>query len=135
MTDQPDDVAYFAPLDESECLALLRTADVGRVAWAAAEGITVMPVNFRVDGRTVVFHTGAGSPLAALLETTVVGFQVDEIDPESRIGWTVLVRGTTGAADPAAESVSWVPDGRDVGIAITPTSFGGRVVSGRGSEA
>lgn len=130
MTEQPDDAAYFAPIDDAECAALLRSADVGRVAWSGPEGISIMPVNYSVHEDRVVFHTAAGSPLAALVEPTEVGFQVDEIDHEARVGWTVLARGTTGPAE-VRPPVSWVPDDRRVGIAITVASLGGRVVSGR----
>lgn len=129
MTNNPGDSGYFATLDEQECRKLLAPGGVGRVAWQSDEGIMVMPVNYRVIGSRIVFHTSRNGALAALLDPTTVGFQVDEIDAETHVGWTLLVRGTTGPAE-GLESVSWVPDGRRVGVAIDADFYGGRVVSG-----
>lgn len=129
MTTNPSSEGYFASLDEAECRKLLSQAVVGRVAWQSPVGINVLPVNYRIiDGR-IVFHTSKAGPLAALLEPTSVGFQVDEIDSEAAVGWTLLVRGTSSPAV-GLESVSWVPDGRHVGVAVTVDWVGGRVVSG-----
>jgi hypothetical protein len=72
--------------------------------------------------------------LATLLDATDVSFQVDEIDKESAIGWTVLARGATAPADAAAKSISWVEGDRTVGIAIEVSVLAGRVVSGTKSE-
>ncbi len=132
MTSNPEDDGYFAPLDAAECRKLLATGSVGRVAWQSASGINVLPVNYRILEEHVVFHTSRTGTLAALLQPTKVGFQVDEIDLEAAVGWTLLVRGTTGPAV-GLDSISWVPDGRHVGVAIALEWLGGRVVSGRPS--
>ena len=129
MTTNEDGTGYFASLDEAECRKLLASGSVGRVAWQTKAGINVLPVNYRVIDDRIVFHTSEGGPLAALLYPTSVGFQVDEIDAEAAVGWTLLVRGTTSHAM-GLESVSWVPDGRHVGVAIALEWLGGRVVSG-----
>ncbi|MDO5737223.1 MAG: pyridoxamine 5'-phosphate oxidase family protein [Propionibacteriaceae bacterium] len=129
MTTRAGDGGYFSSLDEAECRKLLASSVVGRVAWETPEGINVLPVNHRVVGDRIVFHTSLNGPLSTLLEPTRVGFQVDEIDAETAVGWTLLVRGTTGPAV-GLESVSWVPDGRRVGVAITFEWISGRVVSG-----
>lgn len=130
MTTDPADVNYFTRLDADECWALLAEADVGRVAWVAADGISVVPVNFRVVERTIVFHTSEESFLALLAEPTEVAFQVDEIDGETATGWSVLVRGRSGLAGPGAVSTSWLDGREDLGLAITRTTIAGRVVSG-----
>ncbi len=129
MTSNPVDDGYFASLDDAECRKLLASCSVGRVAWQSSTGINVMPVNYRVLENHVVFHTSQVGPLASLLQPTHVGFQVDEIDVEAAVGWTLLVRGTTGPAV-GLDSISWVPDGRHVGVAIALEWLGGRVVSG-----
>lgn len=129
MTTNSDSDGYFASLDEAECRKLLSQGVVGRVAWQTDAGINVLPVNYRLVEDHVVFHTSDSGPLAALLEPSRVGFQVDEIDPEAAVGWTLLVRGTSSPAV-GLESVSWVPDGRHVGVAISLDWVGGRVVSG-----
>ena len=129
MTSNSGIDGYFNALDEAECRKLLETGSVGRVAWESVEGINVMPVNYRVLENHVVFHTSATGALSSLLQPTAAGFQVDEIDVEAAVGWTLLVRGTTGPAV-GLDSISWVPDGRHVGVAIAMEWLGGRVVSG-----
>lgn len=129
MTD-PNQVSYFSRLEAEECWRLLAEAEVGRVAWTADDGISIVPVNFRLEGHTVVFHTAPTSMLARLAEGAEVAFQADEIDRDSAIGWSVLVRGRTSAAEGEAPNVSWLDGSRTLGIAITPTTISGRVVSG-----
>jgi uncharacterized protein len=53
-----------------------------------------VPVNFvLVEGR-VVFRTAYGTTFrAAVLSDRPISFQVDEIDPARRLGWSVLVQG------------------------------------------
>ncbi|GAA4888806.1 hypothetical protein GCM10025789_01400 [Tessaracoccus lubricantis] len=129
MTD-PQQVTYFSRLEGEECWALLSEAVVGRIAWQGADGIVVVPVNYQVVDRAIVFHTDVESSLAKLSDGRSLSFQVDEIDPDTAIGWSVLVRGTGGLADPAVANTSWLDDDNTVGIAITVTSIDGRVVSG-----
>lgn len=123
-----DDVTYFEALSPEECRNLLETARVGRVAWQTDAGINVLPVNFHLRQGAIVFHTSARSALAALQEPTAASFQTDDIDLDSAIGWSVLVRGTTS---PVSDGVpeSWAPDAT-VGIAISTDWLAGRVVSG-----
>ena len=129
MTSNPGSDGYFTSLDEEECRRLLALGTVGRVAWQSSTGINVLPVNYMLLDEHVVFHTSRTGVLARLLEPTAVGFQVDEIDVETAVGWSLLVRGTTGPAR-GLDSISWVPDGRHVGVAIALEWLGGRVVSG-----
>ncbi|WP_052460059.1 pyridoxamine 5'-phosphate oxidase family protein [Tessaracoccus massiliensis] len=129
MTD-PQQVTYFNTLDAGECWALLGETEVGRIAWQGGDGIVVVPVNYRVIDRSIVFHTADGSGLSKLADGRQVSFQADEIDRESAIGWSVLVRGTATPADPAVVNTSWLEGERTVGVAITATSIDGRVVSG-----
>ena len=128
MTSIPDNLAYFSSLDSDECLRLLSEARVGRVIWNAPDGLSALPVNHELIDGGVNFCTTLGSPLAALTEPTVVAFQVDQIDPETRVGWSVLLRGTSGTTDGDA-TASWVPGRRGVGVRIVPDKVTGRVMS------
>lgn len=80
-------------LDVSRCLQLLEDHHVGRVALNDPAGPLVFPVNYTVDGGTVVFRTTMGTKLAAAEEHEAVAFQVDHVDPDRHLGWSVLVRG------------------------------------------
>jgi nitroimidazol reductase NimA-like FMN-containing flavoprotein (pyridoxamine 5'-phosphate oxidase superfamily) len=88
-------------LTTEECLDLLATASVGRVAVALPGGApVVVPVNFALDGAVIVFRTDPGSKLEALREHPA-SFQVDIIDPFHRTGWSVLVQGFAYETSPA----------------------------------
>lgn len=129
MTNQ-DAVTYYEVLDPDECLNLLMSAELGRIAWDNGAGLSIAPVNFRYREGQIVFHTKPGTALSRLVDPADVAFLVDDIDAEEALGWSVLVRGATGAAPEDARSASWLVDGRTVGIAIDPRSIDGRVVSG-----
>lgn len=127
-----DDVTYFAALEPEECRNLLESGRIGRVAWSTEEGINVLPVNYRMLDGQIVFHTAEGTVLSKLLAPTPVSFQVDDIDVDAAVGWSILVRGVTSWAQaPAPES--WAPSAR-VGIAISTEWLGGRVISGTPKE-
>lgn len=81
-------------LPHDECLQLLTTHAVGRVAWNGPQSPTVLPVNFVVDGDEIWFRTNAHSSLSQEVDDLPVAFQVDDVDEFTRSGWSVLVRGT-----------------------------------------
>jgi nitroimidazol reductase NimA-like FMN-containing flavoprotein (pyridoxamine 5'-phosphate oxidase superfamily) len=77
-------------LDRRQCLRLLATGSIGRVVFTESAMPAAQPVNYLLDDEEVVFRTHNGSKLAAASRHHVVAFQVDEIDVDSRSGWTVL---------------------------------------------
>ncbi len=130
-TDPGQEVTYFSRLDADECWALLGESQVGRIAWAGADGIAITPVNFRLHGHTIVFQTAEGGSLAGLIEPTEVAFQVDDIDGEAVVGWSVMVQGVTRSGQAEREGhISWLDGDRPVWIAITAGAVDGRVMSG-----
>jgi nitroimidazol reductase NimA-like FMN-containing flavoprotein (pyridoxamine 5'-phosphate oxidase superfamily) len=66
----------------------------------------VVPVNYRFDGDTVLFHVVPGTKLAGA-DLSRVAFEVDEVAPDGHSGWSVLVQGIaydiTTALDAQAE--------------------------------
>lgn len=80
-------------LTREECLALLPTVPVGRLVFTQHALPAVVPVNFLLDHGRIVVRTGATSSLAAAVRNAVVAFQVDDINRESRCGWSVTVTG------------------------------------------
>ena len=124
------EVTYFERLDVPECLHLLRTGGVGRVVWQDDdEGLTVLPVNYRVIGDSVVFRTSAASTLVRLTRPTRVAFQVDEIERATAVGWSVLVRGMSGTCK-VRDVVSFLPRDPAIGVAVRIEEVTGRVMSG-----
>lgn len=86
----PAAIVELVELDEAACLRLLTKSEIGRVVFTDAALPAAQPVTYLLDGKEVVFRTGGGSKLAAATRGAVVAFQVDEIDPSTRTGWTVL---------------------------------------------
>lgn len=80
-------------LTEDDCWALLGSQEVGRLAWHGPEGISVVPVNYVAAGRQIRLNTTAYSSIARECDDSPVAFEVDAVDPETRSGWSVLVRG------------------------------------------
>jgi nitroimidazol reductase NimA-like FMN-containing flavoprotein (pyridoxamine 5'-phosphate oxidase superfamily) len=71
---------------------LLASQHLGRVVLIDGLGPAAFPVNYVMDGHTVLFRTDEGSKLDAALRGARVAFQVDGADEASRTGWSVLVR-------------------------------------------
>jgi nitroimidazol reductase NimA-like FMN-containing flavoprotein (pyridoxamine 5'-phosphate oxidase superfamily) len=80
-------------LDEDDCWDLLTTADVGRLAVVVGDDLEVFPVNFVVDGRTLVFRTGEGTKLAAATVAHSVVMEADGFDRSVGEAWSVVVKG------------------------------------------
>jgi uncharacterized protein len=80
-------------LDRDESLRLLGSAVLGRIAISSGALPAVLPVNFRFDGRRILFRTGVGTKLDAATDNAVVAFEVDEVDPATESGWSVVVTG------------------------------------------
>ena len=78
-------------IPSDECYRLLGTQEIGRIGVVADHYPLILPVNYRLDGTTVVIRTHPGTILRAA-EHANVTFEVDEIDRTSRSGWSVLIR-------------------------------------------
>jgi nitroimidazol reductase NimA-like FMN-containing flavoprotein (pyridoxamine 5'-phosphate oxidase superfamily) len=91
-------------IDRDECVRLLASQQVGRVAVTVPDAAPfVVPVNFVLDGEAVVFRSDSGTKLA-WLRSGPVSFEVDQINPIRREGWSVLVQGV------AYEATHWETD-------------------------
>ncbi len=88
-----DDVGFGLLLDRQQCLALLRTASLGRVIYTHRAMPAVRPVRFTVVDDAVVFAVPPGSPLYAGARDAVVAFEVDEIAADLGAGWYVSLLG------------------------------------------
>src|SRR5215475_3940251 len=79
-------------LSPAECYGLLEAGGIGRVGFAAADGIMMLPVNFAVTGKAIIFRT-APDTLLAVYANGRVSFEVDHLDEALREGWSVLLHG------------------------------------------
>jgi nitroimidazol reductase NimA-like FMN-containing flavoprotein (pyridoxamine 5'-phosphate oxidase superfamily) len=84
--------ATMQTIPSDECYRLLATQEIGRIGINAEHYPLILPVNYAVDGTTLVIRTRPGTILRAATHANVT-FEVDEIDRRTRSGWSVLVRG------------------------------------------
>jgi hypothetical protein len=80
-------------LGREECLNLLGTAGIGRLAYTEAALPAIRPVFFSLRAGSVVIPTQAGSPLVEAMRGAVVAFEADDYDDAERTGWSVTVVG------------------------------------------
>lgn len=80
-------------LDPDECWKLLAEAKVGRLAVLANGHPDVFPVNFTVDGPSLVFRTGAGTKQQSIAADSMVALEADALSAEFGLAWSVVVKG------------------------------------------
>jgi nitroimidazol reductase NimA-like FMN-containing flavoprotein (pyridoxamine 5'-phosphate oxidase superfamily) len=123
-------------LSPDECFDLLEPGGIGRVGFSSADGIVMLPVNFAMTAKGIVFRT-APDTLLALYADTQVSFQADHLDETLREGWSVLVQGHahTVTDERQVEHLQdrthlqpWAAGARDVYVRITPTRITGRCI-------
>jgi hypothetical protein len=90
-------------LAPDECYELLGATPVGRIGFLDAGSPVVLPVNFALDGRAVVFRSGPGSKLSAAILGQPVCFEVDAFDSFEHTGWSVVVKGVANSVNDSAE--------------------------------
>jgi len=121
-------------LSPAECFDLLEPGGVGRVGFTCADGIMMLPVNFAVTAKTIIFRT-APDTLLALYSGAQVGFEADRLDESLHAGWSVLVQGRAHEVrdERAVKQLQdrthlqpWAAGARDVYVRITPTRISGR---------
>ncbi|MEV5971472.1 pyridoxamine 5'-phosphate oxidase family protein [Streptomyces sp. NPDC051921] len=88
----------MAQLDRVEALRLLGTVSLGRIVFTQHALPAIRPVNHLMDGNDVIVQLHDGATLASIVAPTdaagvVVAYEADVIDPETHIGWSVVVTG------------------------------------------
>jgi nitroimidazol reductase NimA-like FMN-containing flavoprotein (pyridoxamine 5'-phosphate oxidase superfamily) len=121
-------------LSRDQCLTLLASAPVGRIIYTRRALPAVELVNFALDHGDIVIRTDRSGKLAAATRGAVVAFEADQLDLDTRSGWSVT------AVGPAAEVTDpdelarlrtiglkpWAPGARDHFIRISPVMLNGR---------
>src|SRR2546430_13894797 len=98
------DPAPVEKLDRATCMRLLGSVPVGRIAYSADAMPAIQPVNYTLDGDTIVIRTVSSAKLAAARRREIVAFEGGEIDPANAAGSSVLVGGTATAITAPAET-------------------------------
>jgi len=128
-------IATLEPLTRADCWELLATAEFGRVGLLVDGRSEILPVNYAIDGETILFRTGEGSALNQA-SLCIVAFEADHIDPTTHAGWSVMVQGVArdigDAIDPTSERlrrltlITWAPGSRPRWFRIDPSKVTGR---------
>lgn len=127
-------------LDTGTCWDLLASRRVGRYVFMARRGTPdVAVVNHVVDGRTVLVRSGPGPKLQAAERGDLVALEVDELDEESRTGWSVVLVGraervTAYDAVHLAVPEPWAAGPRSSVVRITPVRITGRRLGRRAGD-
>jgi len=122
-------------LDRRECLELLQTVQLGRLAVTSSALPSIVPVNFRVADDLIVVRTGRGTKLDAATRNAVVAFEADDIDPTDHTGWSVVITGVARRVSNAAElsalpqPLRWAPGPGGCTIAISTDVVSGRRIT------
>lgn len=119
-------------LSDDECWERLRTQELGRLVTRIGDRVDIFPVNFVVDGESVLFRTAQGSKLFELTANDEVLFEVDDHTDES--AWSVVLRGHARALDTFADVQRadtlplqpWVPTLKYTYVRIVPHTLSGR---------
>ena len=93
MAAQTTDRSGMEVLDLDECLELLASVPIGRVAMIDSGEIAVLPVNHVVQDGRVCFRTAPGAKLDAGIMQHVATFEADDYDATTGTGWSVVVKG------------------------------------------
>jgi nitroimidazol reductase NimA-like FMN-containing flavoprotein (pyridoxamine 5'-phosphate oxidase superfamily) len=133
----PSDTAAGSKLNvlrRQECWALVKGADLGRLAFEMEGWPLVLPVNYLVDGDDIVIRSDPGRKLAAARRQVQAALQVDSVDRLHRSGWSVLVFAIATAVEDPGEVKrldqlglrSWAASDRASWIRLLPLEITGR---------
>ncbi|MGI8889047.1 MAG: pyridoxamine 5'-phosphate oxidase family protein [Nocardioidaceae bacterium] len=140
MQDRPtggDRRGTFTELSTEECYRKLSQAvGIGRIGLCTSDGPLVLPVNYLVDGETLLVRT---APYTVIAEhaSGPVALEVDDLEPALKFGWSVLVVGEASRVEDVEEMVElrtsgrlepWAEGTRGFFIRITPRGVTGRQI-------
>ena len=123
-------------IDRAACLELLAADQIGRLAVLEGGQPLILPVNYGLDGKTLIFQTAAGTKLDAARRTPAC-FEIDGFDRTTHSGWSVVVRGrleeVTSLHGPVFErirtlSAPWLKGERTHVLRLVPSVISGRRV-------
>lgn len=130
---QPPLVPVLQPMRRNECLVLIESGTIGRIAYAGADEVVVIPVNYACRDGLIVFRTAADSAVAQY-DLAPIAFELDHFDEGMQDGWSVLVNGTVRpATDEETAAVQqlvtpWAGGTREAHMIIEPNRITGRRV-------
>jgi uncharacterized protein len=124
-------------LSVEECRTLLTAHHFGRVAFIEDGEPIILPVNYVFESDAITFRSDPGAKLAATERDAPMAFELDGVDPISRTGWSVLVRGHAQHVTDRTELTrlrrlplfSWAPGPKSHYVRISPQLTSGRRIT------
>lgn len=119
-----------------ECYRRLGEGDVGRVGVCVENAPAIIPVNYMLDAGSIVIRTAPYTMLADRA-TGPMAFEVDQLEPALKFGWSVLVVGQAQPVEDEDETVRlrssgmlepWASGTRNLFIRLSPQSVTGREI-------
>lgn len=123
---------HLRELDDKECWELVRSREVGRVAYVDTRGPMVVPITYVSDEGSMIFRVAPYSELARHLPEAQVAIEVDDFDYFTRSGWSVVLRGQAEVVDSDelatthARPTPWPEGQRSLYLRMTPDKVTGR---------
>jgi len=126
-------MAQLTDLTDAEIWTQLESSDLARIAWTTSSGPEILPVNFVTYDGSVWLRTTAHSSMADQIDESPVAIEIDDIDPTTHVGWSIVVRGRAEAiyheADVPAQVSSlrpWAGGHRPLWIRVAAASVTGK---------
>lgn len=112
----------------AESMRLLSTVSLGRLVFTHLALPAIRPVNHAVRGDQIIIRAYLGTAISAAVgqrSGTVVAYEADLIDPDTHLGWSVIIVGRASRLTDQNEAARyrellrpWVVDGADDLIVI-----------------
>ena len=125
---EPDDLSVH------DCGKYLRSASICRVAVLSGDRPDIFPVNYVPNYGTIIFRTGPGTKLDALLASPMIALEADGLNSYGTIAWSVVIKGHAELVSnnkDVQEAVEaglspWEPGAKDHLVRVTPAEVSGR---------
>ena len=121
-------------LNSEQCWEMLRAEEFGRLAFHLVDEVHITPINYAVDGETLLFRTAEGSKLLGVVMGSDVAFEIDRYGEDTARSVVIRGRARLLPEDEAhrAENTrlrSWVPTSKYNVVEIAPAVVTGREFS------
>jgi hypothetical protein len=119
-------------LDRAEAMRLLASIGYGRLVFSQDALPAIRPVNHLVDHGRVIVRTRLTSTISTTVRShnssgVVVAYEADNLDPQRRLGWSVVVTGLATTVTDREQTARyeqmlqpWVNLAMDTVVAIEP---------------
>jgi len=120
-------------LNEQRCFELLASTTVGRLGFVTGERVSIIPVNYTLDGRDILVRASSDGVLSAVPGSAIEpAFEVDHHDDLAGTAWSVLLSGPVAAeqeTEPfSGRAAPWAGGERTLLLRLQPSSISGRIV-------